>query len=210
MDTPAPSSQGVPFGIVVMAASVGGVGALGEVVGQLPRDFPVPVVIAQHRSLKSPHLLAQILQRRTALPVVNAAEGLALAPGVHVLPPRSTLVIDGGYFREGGPALRPADTMLVSAAQAFGARTCAVVLTGYQDDGTKGVRAVKKAGGMVLAEDPASAHAPGMPTSAIATGCVDLVLPLPVIGPALVALTMAPGVVEMFPRLPSAWANLPA
>ena len=84
-------------------------------------------------------------------------------------------------------------TLLVSAAAAYGARTLGVVLTGLNTDGAAGAQAIKWTGGMVLAQDQASSRAFGMPRAAIRTGCVDLVLPLEVIGPAIVALVMAPG-----------------
>jgi two-component system, chemotaxis family, protein-glutamate methylesterase/glutaminase len=85
-----------------------------------------------------------------------------------------------------------------------------VVLTGMLKDGTKGVRAVKRHGGRVLAQDPATARASGMPSSAIATGCVDFVLPMHRIAPALVALTMAPGAAELLTVPTPPWASLHA
>ena len=85
-----------------------------------------------------------------------------------------------------------------------------VVLTGMLRDGTTGVRAVKRHGGRVLAQDLATARAGSMPSSAIATGCVDFVLPLHRIATALVALTMAPGAAELFTVPIPPWASLHA
>jgi two-component system chemotaxis response regulator CheB len=88
---------------------------------------------------------------------------------------------------------RPAaDPLFASVARAYGRRALAVILTGMGVDGAAGARAVKTGGGRVLAQDPATAQEDGMPCAAIATGCVDSVLPLELIGPALLALRMAP------------------
>lgn len=77
-------------------------------------------------------------------------------------------------------------------------------------DGTRGVRAIKRNGGRVLVQDPSTARAASMPSSAIATGCVDFVLPLARIGPALIALTMAPGGADLLAVPTPSWARLHA
>lgn len=143
------------------------------------------------------------------MPVVDGAPGRPEASVLHVLPPRGGRVFDaaGNLCDAVGPG-RPADEVMVSAARAFGPRVCAVVLTGRGNDGAIGVRAVKGAGGMTLAQAASDARAPEMPTAAAATGCVDLVLPLRVIAPALVSLAMAPGAAQMFALPPRPWADL--
>jgi two-component system chemotaxis response regulator CheB len=83
--------------------------------------------------------------------------------------------------------LSSANPLFESAARALPSRVIAVVLTGYDRDGTDGVQAVKRSGGIVIAQDEATSESFGMPRSAIETGCVDRVLPLQEIGPALVA-----------------------
>jgi two-component system chemotaxis response regulator CheB len=99
-------------------------------------------------------------------------------------------------------ACRPAgDPLMVSAATSYGDRTLGVVMTGLNTDGAAGAQAIKWSGGMVLAQDQATCRAVGMPRAAIATGCVDLVLPLEALGPAIVALVMAPGAATVF-RVP--------
>ena len=112
-------------------------------------------------------------------------------------------MIDGEAFQE-----RPGDAVLAGAAQAVGAGLIAVVLTGMLRDGADGVRAVKRRGGRVLVQDPETAQASGMPLSAIATGCIDFVLPVPHIAPALVALTVAPGAGDLLAVRPPSWARL--
>jgi two-component system, chemotaxis family, protein-glutamate methylesterase/glutaminase len=100
-----------------------------------------------------------------------------------------------------------ADTVLLDAAEQYGPGAMAVVLTGKLADGAVGVRAVKRSGGIVLVEDPSECSAAGMPSAALSTGCVDHRLPLRLIGPALVALTMAPGAADLLRVSMPAWAS---
>lgn len=202
-------SRHVPFDVVVAAASFGGVTALSELVARLPAAFPVPVLVVQHRAA-APDVLADILRWRGTLPVraMTAAADEPLGAGVHVTAPRTRYTCAGGRWSAAGETVAPADDLMAAAAEAFGARTCAVALTGRLSDGARGVRAVKRAGGRVLVQSPSDARAPDMPRAAVATGCADLVVPLRVLPAALVALTMAPGAIDMFPRAPRPWADL--
>jgi two-component system, chemotaxis family, protein-glutamate methylesterase/glutaminase len=99
---------------------------------------------------------------------------------------------------------------LLSAAEAFGAATIAVVLSGLQQDGTNGARAIKAKGGIVLAQDPRTATAPNMPASAIATGCVDHIVTMSHMASALVALSLAPGGADLLAVSTPHWASLEA
>jgi two-component system chemotaxis response regulator CheB len=183
------------FEMVVLAASAGGINALGEILSALPDDFPIPVAIVQHRSAKLPSLLARVLGRRTKLGVKTAIEGERLHPGtVYLAPPDKHLVIrpdqtlmlsDGHKIRY---VLSSANPLFTSAAEAFHGRVIAVVLTGGDADGTDGVQSVKAAGGVVIAQNQATSEHFAMPKSAIATGCVDYVLPLEYIAPTLLRL----------------------
>jgi two-component system chemotaxis response regulator CheB len=140
--------------------------------------------------------LAWLLQRQTGLPVRTARHGVsALLPGVTVIPGGFLATIDSRHqicLAEG--RFTGGDGLLTSAAATAGpGAVIGVVLTGMLHDGAAGARAVKRRGGSVLAQDPATARAPSMPSSAIATGCVDYVLPAEGIAAALTALTRAPG-----------------
>jgi two-component system chemotaxis response regulator CheB len=197
------------FDIVAITSSLGGPEALAEVVlPAIPEDCPAIVVLCQHMGTSRSMALPRLLGRRSRLPVGFVVAGERLAPGrVYLAPPDQHFLVR----RDGSAQLsrslkvkfcRPAgDPLLVSAAAAYGARTLGVVLTGCNTDGAAGAQAVKWSGGMVLAQDRETSRAFGMPGAAIATGCVDLVLPLPAIGPALIALAMAPGAAD-FLRVP--------
>lgn len=180
------------YDLVVMAASAGGLAALESILGALPADFPVPIAVVQHRTAARPNLLARVLSRYTPLMVKTAEQGEKLRPGtVYLAPPDFHLLIqrngccdlfDGIRIRH---VLSSANPLFASAAEAFGKRVIAVVLTGGDSDATDGVRSVSAHGGLVIAQDQATSRIFAMPRSAIETGCVDKVLPLAEIGPAL-------------------------
>lgn len=181
--------------VVVVAASADGIEAVSRVLGALPAGFPAAVLVVQHRSHRGGSVLARILARRTPLPVRDAVQGASLESGVvylapadqHLLvtPDRTLSFSDGRRIRH---LLSSANPLFTSAALSIGPRLIAVVLTGSGFDATDGVQAVKAAGGVVIAQDPTTSKFPSMPASAVATGAVDLVLPLEEIGPALCRL----------------------
>jgi two-component system chemotaxis response regulator CheB len=194
--------------LVVLASSLGGISACGEVLASLPAGFPAPVVVVQHHGRGS-EVLVSLLQRRTRLAVVLARTGLRPVAGtVYVADGGRQLVLecDGRFaYSDGVGARCRADPLLESAALRHGERLLTVILTGRLDDGARGVVAVKAAGGRVIAQDAESAVASGMPAAAIATGCVDFVLPPRVIAAALVTFVMVPAAGELFrvaPRAP--------
>jgi two-component system, chemotaxis family, protein-glutamate methylesterase/glutaminase len=206
----APASE-LPFGRVVLVASLGGMEAFIAVLAGLPANFPVPVVVVWHRarSRDGRDALASVLARRIALPVrVAEANGSADQPGVTVVPGATAARIDsaGRWVLVDADGVGAGDAVLASSAEA--GPTIAVVLTGNMRDGTEGARAVKRRGGRVLVQDPAAARAASMPSSAIATGCADFVLPLHRIAPALLALTVAPGAADLLAVALPSWARL--
>lgn len=195
------------FDVVAMAASLGGLDALTQVLGALPPNFPAPILVVQHLSARYPSHLVELLARRCALPVVWAGPAQLLRPGaVYVAPPDHHLHVGRSsmaWLSQRPPIqfVRPsADVLFESVAVAYRERAIAVVLTGTRSDGACGVRAIKRAGGRVLTQDAATSAAFSMPQAAITTGCVDFVLPLPTIAPALVALTMVPGAERLLYR----------
>jgi two-component system chemotaxis response regulator CheB len=193
---PARSNPAIPFGLVAVAASAGGLKALSQVLSALPGDFPAALVVVVHISPHHKSHLADILARRTTLRVKHAAEGDRLHPGtVFIALPDRHLVVnpDGtlslchsGRVRHVRPS---GDVLFASLAISCQDRAIAVVLTGGDDDGATGARLVQAMGGTVIAQDEASAEHPAMPRAAIATGAVDHVLPLGQIAPLLEHLT---------------------
>jgi len=199
------------FDVVLIAASQGGLDACREIVGALPADFPAGLVYAQHRAPRASNALIDLLARRTALTVRGAEEGAAFAAGTLTVAPADVglrvtparrIALSGGP-----PRMRLADELFASAAEAYGPRALAVVLTGRLNDGTAGVQAVKRHGGRVIVQDPDTAEQPSMPWNALATGCVDHVLDLPRIADALVALVTVPGAAELFGVRGGPWTS---
>jgi two-component system chemotaxis response regulator CheB len=185
--------------LVVVAASAGGLRTVRQILSALPTGFPAALALVWHRSTAHPHVLGDLLRLWTTLPVVEVdAVRIPVAAGVlYVAPPDRNLVVgadrmlgldDGQLMRE---TFASADALFTSAAAVFGRAVIAVVLTGHQNDGAAGVRAVKLAGGVVVVQDPTTATAPDMPRAALATGTADHVLPVELIARALVDLTAA-------------------
>ena len=183
--------------IVLIGGSAGAVKALELILPKLPADFPAAILIVTHvGSYKS--IVPDILNRCSALPVSHATDGEPILPGrILVAPPDEhlTVVMEGGsaYARLlHGPKenhCRPAiDPLFRSAAAAFQDNAIAVILTGYLDDGTVGMQAIKSCCGLAIVQDPIEAEAADMPASAIEHVNVDRVLRLSDIGPALIEL----------------------
>jgi two-component system, chemotaxis family, protein-glutamate methylesterase/glutaminase len=167
---------------VVIGASAGGVEALIEIVAGLPLDFPAPLLVVLHVSSASRSVLPSILTHAGALAAVHPADGEALAEGVVYVAPqnRHLLAIDGRARLSSAPTehgLRPGvDPLFRSAARSYGPAAIAVVLSGTLDDGTSGLREIKRAGGIAIVQDPDSAAFDEMPRTAIDNVDVDLVM----------------------------------
>jgi two-component system chemotaxis response regulator CheB len=131
-------------------------------------------------------------------------------PGVAVVDPHAAADIVHGRWvsRALHDGERPVDAIMAAAARASGVRSIGVVLTGRLDDGAQGVRAIKRSGGRVLVQAPATAEAPSMPMAALATGCADFVLPVPGISACLIALTMVAGACDLLRVSLPGWASL--
>jgi len=178
--------------LVVIGSSAGGIDALSTLLATLPGDFAAPIVIAQHIDPKRPSHLADILARRGPLPVRTVTTTEALAPGVvYVVPPNRNVEINDhaiGVQEDREPGPKPSVNLLLrSAAESFGERLIAVILSGSGSDGAAGASAVKQAGGTVVIQDPNTATFPGMPAS-LAPTTVDIVANIERIGPILVDL----------------------
>jgi two-component system CheB/CheR fusion protein len=182
----------LPFPIIALGASAGGLEALTTVIARLPTRLGAAVIVVQHLSPDHRSLMPELLARQTRMPVHTAEDGMVLEPDRLILnPPGKDLTIEAGILRvrdpEPGRLLHlPIDTLLSSLAQYAGDRVVAAILSGTGSDGTRGCRAIKESGGTVLVQDPADARFDGMPRSAISQATVDLVAPAADIAGALV------------------------
>jgi two-component system, chemotaxis family, protein-glutamate methylesterase/glutaminase len=171
--------------VVAIAASKGGISALQKVLSHLPADFPGAIIIIQHLSAMFKSHLADLLNRHSPLQVQRATDGAKLTPGkVYVAPPDHHVIVNENHSIILSQAakehfVRPsAEYTFKSLADNYQHKAIAVVLTGYDGDGSEGVKKIKAMGGKVIAQDKETSVVFGMPQSAIETGCVDLVLPL--------------------------------
>lgn len=173
--------------LVVVGSSAGGIEALQTFVSTLPRDFPAPIVIAQHLDPKRPSHLGEILERRSTAPVKTVLNKEALVPGqVYVIPSDQNVDVSDGHINltSSGQASRPSPSinrLFTSAAEVYGEGLIAVILTGTGSDGAAGALEVKKAGGTVVIQNPATATYPSMPQS-LAPTAVDFIANVEEIG----------------------------
>jgi len=174
----------MPYSVVAIGTSWGGLTALTTLLGGLPADFSIPVVVVQHRSNDSERLLGQLLQDATDLRVCEIEDKDELTPGtVHLAPANYHVLIDQGYvsltLEEPVRFSRPSiDVMLTSAADTYGTAAIGVVLTGANEDGARGLAQIMKRGGLGLVQDPKTAEVPIMPAAAIRAVPTAEVLPL--------------------------------
>jgi two-component system, chemotaxis family, protein-glutamate methylesterase/glutaminase len=184
-----------PFDLVAFGASAGGIKALISVLGDLPAEFPVPVLVVQHLDPKHDTIIAAIFGRRSELAAKLAEAGDLVQPGVvYFAPPDRHLRVSArGVLALSEEShvnyVRPAvDVLFESVAQGYGERAVVCVLSGTGVDGARGATLVKQQGGTVVAEDPETAAFAGMPEAVVRAGVVDFVRPLNEIAGVLVGL----------------------
>ncbi|MEO5735002.1 MAG: chemotaxis protein CheB [Rubrivivax sp.] len=170
--------------IVGIGASAGGMQALTQFLEQMPDRSGTSFVLVMHLSPSHPSHAREILQRSTAMPVLEVTEAMLLEPDhVYVIPPGRVLSMDRTHLHL-KEQIRPRggsvtiDTFFRNLAEAQEACAAAVVLSGTGTDGAMGLLRIKEMGGVSFAQQPSEAEHPGMPQAAIATGMVDFVLPV--------------------------------
>jgi two-component system chemotaxis response regulator CheB len=184
--------------IVAIGASAGSIEALSRLVGGLPADLPAAVFVVVHLSEGSPSMLPRILDRAGPLQAAHPEDGDSVQNGrVYVAPPNLHLLLEDGTIRlTRGPyenRSRPAvDPLFRTAALAYGPRVVGVVLSGALDDGSAGLRAIKRRGGVAVVQDPDEALVRGMPQSALRYVEVDHVLAVEKIASLLSRLAREP------------------
>jgi two-component system chemotaxis response regulator CheB len=186
------------YSIAVIGTSWGGLAALTKLLGDLPGDFPIPIAVVQHRSKESERLLPELLQDATDLKICEMNDKDALEPGtVHLAPADYHALIDEGLVtltvedpvRFSRPSI---DLLFISAGDTYRTGTIGVVLTGANEDGSRGLQHIIKRGGRALVQDPKSAEVPIMPAAAIKICPSAEVLNLEKIAARLKELTLEP------------------
>jgi two-component system chemotaxis response regulator CheB len=194
--------------VIVIGTSAGGLKALTALVSQLPGDLPASVLIVQHLAADRPSQLPRILSDVGGLPAEHPVDRAPLEPGrIYVAPPDHHLLVSQSFLRVvRGPRenrFRPSiDALFRSAAVACGPRVVGVVLTGALGDGTIGLQAIRRRGGITVVQDPAEAEYPSMPATALRYAKVHHVLPLADI-PALLTRLAGTPVSEVEEHMPA-------
>jgi two-component system CheB/CheR fusion protein len=187
-----------PFLVVGVGASAGGLEAFSALLREIPGDTAIAVVLVQHLARGHESLLPDLLKQSTALAVTQARNGVRIEPRhVYVIPPDARMTVTDGHLAVSprapdGHPYAPIDQFLGSLAQQYREKAIGVVLTGGGHDGALGLREIKAAGGITLAQEPDEATVDSMPRAAIDTGMVDLVLPAGRIAEELVRLAEHP------------------
>ena len=174
---------------IVIGSSTGGMEALKIILEVLPKDFPVPILIAQHISPHSDNYLAKFLDNACKVSVREAEEKEKAIPGhVYLAPPNYHLLVEkDGFISLSVEArvsyARPSiDVLFESAAEAYKGGLIGIVLTGANSDGSKGLKRIKECRGLTIVQDPNTAQAEAMPRAAIGATNVDHIMPLTEIG----------------------------
>ena len=171
--------------MLVMGASAGGINTLGFIFERFGKDFPLPVLVTKHVGVRDEYSMLRFLSSQSQLPVEVAMDKESIKQGHIYLAPAGyhmqleergviSLSVDERVCH-----VRPAiDVLFQSAADVYGEALAAVVLSGANEDGSKGVCRVKRSGGITIAQTPQTADIGVMPASAIKTGCIDYVVDL--------------------------------
>ena len=183
-----------PTFIVGIGGSAGALDAYKDLLNFLPSDTGMAFVFATHILPTATSQLAEILSRRTKMPVLVAYTAMPIrANHVYVSPPNTDLLIEGNTFKVVFPRTKGnviVDYLLTSLAEAMGKRAIAVIVSGYDGDGTEGCRRIKAKGGITFAQDK-SAAVDGMPHSAQVAGCIDFVMSMKEISEAVAGIASA-------------------
>ena len=178
---PPDADRGDTFFVVGIGASAGGLEAVTELLATLHPPLGLAFILVQHLDPSHQSLLAEILAKKTAVPVSEAVAGEAVGPDhVYVIPANAILAVRDGRIeltpRRSTGDRSPVDVLFKSLAAMYGEHAIGVVLSGGDADGSLGLGEIKHAGGFTFAQQPESARFPNMPRHAIETGCVDFVL----------------------------------
>ena len=169
------------FFLVAIGASAGGLQPLEEFFTNLPDNPGAAFVVLQHLSPDFPSLMPELIQRRTKMEVKSIKDGIELLPNcIYVLPPRHSLKVEKNCLRLEAHSLErinyPINIFFNSLAQEWGEKMIGILLSGTGNDGTEGLQAISRKGGIALVQSPETAQFTGMPSSVIPCDCLDGIL----------------------------------
>ncbi len=181
--SPVSESHAPPTHIVGIGASAGGLEALQHFFANMPAESGLAFIIVQHLSPDFRSMMDELLARHTAMHIHRVTDGMRIAPdSIYLIPPKKEMLIADGRLLltdkdPAQPVSLPIDLFFRSLAQDMGPRAVGIILSGTGSDGSRGIRSIHDAGGLVMVQSEESASFDGMPRSAIETGVADLVLP---------------------------------
>ena len=177
------SSQALPSHYVGIGASAGGLEAIEQFFQSVPSEAGLAFIVIQHLSPDYKSMMVELLSKKTQMPVLRAEEGMVVAENtIYLIPPKKNLTIFHGklLLSDQRPHDRwinlPIDIFFRSLAEDQGDKAVGIILSGTGSDGSRGVRAIKEFGGMIMVQDEHDARFDGMPKSAYSTGMADFVL----------------------------------
>lgn len=184
------------YSAVVIGVSAGGMNALGAILPRLPANFPLPIIIVQHISPRSDTFMIRHFNSLSKITVKEADEKESIKPGfAYFAPPNYHLLIEEdhtfslsieGRVNYSRPSI---DVLFESALDAYCTKLIGIILTGANNDGSRGLKKIKDCGGLVIVQDPKTAEVPTMPEAALKISKIDHVLKLEEIAPFLIKIT---------------------
>jgi two-component system chemotaxis response regulator CheB len=168
---------------IVIGSSAGGLNALTSILGDLPPDYPIPLIVVQHRANEQTEMLEEVLQHKCKIKIKQADEKEKIRAGlVYIAPPGYHLLVETDKSFSLASDIRvhhsmpSIDVTFETAAEIFRDKLVGIIMTGASSDGSEGIISIKKFRGITVAQDPSEAQYPFMPTAAIETKCVDFIM----------------------------------
>lgn len=194
------SSSEHPSYYIGIGASAGGLEALAEFFSHLPEDTDAAFIVVQHLSPDFKSMMPELLSKHTSMPIYQVADGVTVeANSIYLIPPRKNMLVAEGKLllsdqMPGGHPHMPIDIFLRSLAEDQQDRAIGIILSGTGSDGTRGIKALKESGGLVIVQEPGSAKFDGMPISAYNTGLADMSLPPQQMGQSILRFIRHPSI----------------
>lgn len=186
------------YSAVVIGVSAGGMNALGQILPLLPKDFPLPVIVVQHVSPQSDNYMIRHFNKLSKIEVKEADEKEEIKPGVaYFAPPNYHLLIEEDFTfslstEDRVNFSRPSiDVLFESALDAYCSNLIGIILTGANNDGSKGLKKIKDCGGLTIVQSPGDAEVSAMPEAALRLTKVDHILKVEEMAAFLIRLVKA-------------------